>query len=79
MTYLLELGGGQCVPDHTHDHEEVPHLVSGRWTVTIAGEDTELRPGDTAVIPARVVPCLVHARRRRGRDPDVDARRHADP
>jgi quercetin dioxygenase-like cupin family protein len=55
MTYLVELDGGQRVPDHTHDHEEVSHLVSGRWTVTIAGEDTELRPGDTAVIPAGVV------------------------
>ena len=55
MTYRVELGGGQRVPDHTHDHEEVSQLLSGRWTVTIDGEDSELRPGDTAVIPAGVV------------------------
>jgi quercetin dioxygenase-like cupin family protein len=55
MTYLVELGEDQRVPDHTHDHEEVSHLVSGRWTVSIDGVDSELRPGDTAVIPAGVV------------------------
>jgi quercetin dioxygenase-like cupin family protein len=55
MTYLVELGGDQRVPDHTHDHEEVSHLVSGRWIVSIDGVDSELRPGDTAVIPAGVV------------------------
>jgi quercetin dioxygenase-like cupin family protein len=54
MTYRVELAGGQRVPDHTHDHEEVSQLLSGRWTVTIDGEDSELRPGDTAVIPAGV-------------------------
>lgn len=55
MTYRVELAGGQRVPDHTHDHEEVSQLLAGRWTVTIDGEDSELRPGDTAVIPAGVV------------------------
>ena len=55
MTYRVELAAGQRVPDHTHDHEEVSHLLSGRWTVTIDGQDSALRPGDTAVIPAGVV------------------------
>ena len=44
MTYLVELGEDQRVPGHTHDREEVSHLVSGRWTVSIDGEDSELRP-----------------------------------
>ena len=48
MTYRVGLAGGQRVPDH----KEVSQLLSGRWTVTIDGEDSELRPGDTAVIPA---------------------------
>ena len=51
MTYRVELAGGQRFPDNTHDHEEVSQLLSGRWTVTIDGEESELRPGDTAVIP----------------------------
>lgn len=61
MTYRVELAGGRRVPDHTHDHEEVSQLLSSRRTVTIDGEDSELRPGDTAVIPAGVRPRLVHA------------------
>jgi quercetin dioxygenase-like cupin family protein len=52
MTYRVELAGGQRVPDHTHDHKEVSKLLSGRWTVTIDGEDSELGPGDTAMMPA---------------------------
>ena len=60
MTYRVEPAGGQRVPNHTHDHEEVSQLLSGRWTVSIDGEDSELRPGDTAVSPAGVV----HARSR---------------
>jgi hypothetical protein len=38
MTYRLDVAGGQHVPAHTHDHEEVSHLLSGRWTVTIIAE-----------------------------------------
>lgn len=54
MTYRVELAGGQRLPDHTHDHEEVSHVVSGRWTVSIDGEESALAPGDTVVIPAGV-------------------------
>jgi len=54
MTYRVELVGGQWLPEHTHDHEEVSHVVSGRWTVSIDGEETALGPGDTVVIPAGV-------------------------
>jgi quercetin dioxygenase-like cupin family protein len=54
MTYRVELAGGQRLPNHTHDHEEVSHVVSGRWTVSIEGEETPLGPGDTVVIPAGV-------------------------
>lgn len=55
MTYRVELGPGQRLPEHTHDHEEVSHVLSGRWTVRIDGVETELGPGDTVVIAAGVV------------------------
>ena len=55
MTYRAELASGQRLPEHTHDHEEVSHVVSGRWTVVIEAEETALGPGDTVVIPAGVV------------------------
>jgi quercetin dioxygenase-like cupin family protein len=54
MTYRVELGPGQRLPSHTHDHEEVSHVLSGRWTVSIDGEETVLGPGDTVVIPAGI-------------------------
>ena len=54
MTYRLELASGQRLPEHTHDREEVSHVVSGRWVVSIDGEETELGPGDTVVIPTGV-------------------------
>jgi quercetin dioxygenase-like cupin family protein len=54
MTYRLDVTGGQHVPAHTHDHEEVSHLLSGRWTVTIEAADTPLEPGDTVIVPAGV-------------------------
>lgn len=30
MSYLVELGPGQRLPEHTHDHEKVSHVLSGR-------------------------------------------------
>lgn len=54
MTYRVELAGGQRLPEHTHDHEEVSCVLSGRWTVSVDGEETALGPGDTVVIPAGV-------------------------
>jgi quercetin dioxygenase-like cupin family protein len=54
MTYRVELGSGQVLPSHTHDHEEVSHVLSGRWTVSIEGQETTLGPGDTVVIPTGV-------------------------
>ncbi len=54
MTYRVELIGGQQLPEHTHDHEEVSHVVSGRWFVSVAGEESDLGPGDTVMIPAGV-------------------------
>jgi quercetin dioxygenase-like cupin family protein len=54
MTYRLDIAGGQHVPSHTHDHEEVSHLISGGWTVTIEGAETPLQPGDTVIVPTGV-------------------------
>lgn len=54
MTYRVELTPGQQLPVHTHDHEEVSHVVSGRWVVSVDAEETDLGAGDTVVIPAGV-------------------------
>jgi quercetin dioxygenase-like cupin family protein len=53
-TYRLDVPGGRRFPEHTHDHEEVSHVVSGRWVVSIEGRESMLGAGDTVVIPAGV-------------------------
>ncbi|HEY5639053.1 MAG TPA: cupin domain-containing protein [Dehalococcoidia bacterium] len=56
---LLELEfhvnpGGFSARPHVHwDVEERVKVISGRVLVTVAGEERQLGPGDSAVIPAR--------------------------
>ena len=39
---ILRFDDAPGVPDHRHDHEDVSKLLSGQWTVTIDGVDSEL-------------------------------------
>lgn len=55
MTYLVEMSPGQRVPDHTHDHEEVSYVLSGRCTISIEHDETMLQSGDTVMIPSGIV------------------------
>ena len=54
MSYRVDLRPGQRLPEHTHDHEEVFHVLSGTITVSLDGEETPLAPGDTVMIPSGV-------------------------
>jgi quercetin dioxygenase-like cupin family protein len=45
---------GVQVPNHTHPHEQVGYVVSGRVRMTIDGESTELGPGDSYRAPSNV-------------------------
>jgi quercetin dioxygenase-like cupin family protein len=54
MSYRVDLRPGQRLPEHTHDHEEVFHVLSGSITVSLDGEETPLGPGDTVMIPPGV-------------------------
>jgi quercetin dioxygenase-like cupin family protein len=42
------------VPNHTHPHEQVGYVVSGRIRLTIDGESSDLGPGDSYHIPSNV-------------------------
>ncbi len=52
-TTLIEvtLAGGAIVPSHTHPHEQVGYVASGRVRFEIDGEERELRAGDSYLIP----------------------------
>jgi quercetin dioxygenase-like cupin family protein len=54
MTWRITLRPGQRLPEHTHDHEEVFHVVDGSLTASLDGEETRIGPGDTVVIASGV-------------------------
>jgi quercetin dioxygenase-like cupin family protein len=45
---------GASIPMHSHHHEQVAHVLSGQFELTIAGETRVLEPGIVAVIPAHI-------------------------
>ena len=52
-TTLIEvtLTEGAVVPSHTHPHEQVGYVASGRVRFEIDGEERELRAGDSYLVP----------------------------
>ena len=54
MTWKIDLAPGQRLPEHTHDREEVFHVLDGRIGVSLDGSVAEVGPGDTVMIPAGV-------------------------
>lgn len=45
---------GHSMPMHSHLHEQVAHVLSGEFELTVAGETRVLTPGVVAVIPPHV-------------------------
>jgi quercetin dioxygenase-like cupin family protein len=54
MAWRITFGPGQRLPEHTHDREEVFHVLEGALITSLDGEETAVGPGDTVVIPAGV-------------------------
>ena len=50
---LVPAGGGP--PPHRHDFEEAFHVLEGELTVTVRGETSIARTGDTANVPANAL------------------------
>jgi quercetin dioxygenase-like cupin family protein len=52
MTFALwDIEEGARLPEHAHVHEQVVHLLEGRFALTIDGETFRLGTGTVAVIP----------------------------
>lgn len=45
---------GAAMPEHSHVHEQVAHVLKGRFELTVDGETRVLEPGTVAVIPSHV-------------------------
>jgi quercetin dioxygenase-like cupin family protein len=54
MQMLVHLDSGSHLPAHSHPHEQVTHIVSGRLRMLLDGRPHELGPGDTLLIPGGV-------------------------
>ena len=54
MVVRIDLAKGSEVPMHTHVHEQIGHLASGRATLKIGDKAVELKPGDCYAIPSNV-------------------------
>ena len=54
MISVVDLAADSVVEEHSHPHEQVGVLLSGRVTFTIGGETKTLTAGDVWVIPGGV-------------------------
>jgi quercetin dioxygenase-like cupin family protein len=55
MVVQFKIAQGAEVPPHTHPHEQVGHVVSGRMRFRIGEEVRELGPGDGYSVPGGVL------------------------
>lgn len=55
MTWAFwDVEEGAMVPEHQHIHEQIMHVVEGRFEFTVDGETNIHEPGDVVVIPSNV-------------------------
>jgi quercetin dioxygenase-like cupin family protein len=55
MTFAYwDVKAGSVVPEHSHMHEQVAHLLEGEFTLTVDGVPFDLTTGNAAVIPSNI-------------------------
>jgi quercetin dioxygenase-like cupin family protein len=55
MLSLVDFEPGSVVPDHSHPHEQMGMMISGRLEFTVGGLTRLLGPGDVWKIPGGVI------------------------
>ena len=48
---LVDLAAHANIPEHSHPHEQMGIVLSGRMELTVAGETREVTRGDVYVVP----------------------------
>jgi quercetin dioxygenase-like cupin family protein len=52
MTFsYLDVKAGSLIAEHSHEHEQVCHILEGSFQLTINGELTLFEPGTVITIP----------------------------
>lgn len=55
MTFsYLDVKAGAALPEHTHPHEQVAHVLEGEFQLTLDGEPLRFGAGTVVVIPSHV-------------------------
>jgi len=54
MLVEVTLDQGAVVPSHTHPHEQIGYLASGRLVFEVGDERRELAAGDSWLVPSNV-------------------------
>ena len=55
MTFMYwAVEEGAVMPEHSHMHEQIAHVLKGTFELTVDGETKMLTPGTVAVIPSHV-------------------------
>jgi quercetin dioxygenase-like cupin family protein len=58
MTWAFwEIEKNASIPSHSHIHEQIMHVVSGKFSFTINNETGIFSDGDTIVIPSNLPHC----------------------
>jgi quercetin dioxygenase-like cupin family protein len=55
MVVQFRIQAAAEVPPHTHPHEQIGHVVSGRMRFRIGDQERELGPGDGYSVPGGVL------------------------
>ena len=52
MTFAYwDIEAGSPLPEHSHPHEQVTHMLDGKFEITVDTETFVLEPGSVMVIP----------------------------
>ncbi len=55
MTFMYwTVDEGAVMPEHSHLHDQVAHVLKGKFELTAGGQTEMLEPGRVAVIPPNV-------------------------
>lgn len=55
MSMKIEFQNGAVGAAHSHPHEQITHVISGRLAMTLNVERREIGPGEQIVVPGDVV------------------------
>ena len=54
MLIRVEFDGKTSFPIHQHPHQQITHIIEGKFIATINGETDILGPGDSYVVPGNI-------------------------